>query len=370
MVRHRLTSFKYLHGISCQHTVHNKDDLMSTIQKHRDDYTVGWIAALPIEQAAATAMLDEEHIRPDGLSKPLCDSNSYAWGRIKDKNIVIAVLPTGTTGKVSAATTANQLLAAFPQIRIGLSVGTGGGISRPDDDVDIRLGDIVVSQPSGTHCGVVQYDLGKAKLGGAFERKGHLNAPPRTLLTALARIQGQHERYPSLVPEILAEMLEKNPRMRSKTAGYIYQGKGNDRLFHATYPHNGARECKNCHLAGEIVRDDRETTDPHIHYGIIASGDVVVKDASFRDAILDEFGDDCKCLEMEAAGLMSDFPCVVIRGISNYADSHKNDRWHRYAAATAAAYAKEFLGTIEAEELKGETRATDIMQHSMLVCSA
>ncbi|RYP21593.1 hypothetical protein DL767_009233 [Monosporascus sp. MG133] len=47
---------------------------------------------------------------------------------------------------------------------------------------------------------------------------------------------------------------------------------------------------------------------------------------------------------MEAAGLMNDFPCLVMRGICDYGDSHKNDGWQRYAAAAAAAYAKEFLG--------------------------
>ena len=54
------------------------------------------------------------------------------------------------------------------------------------------------------------------------------------------------------------------------------------------------------------------------------------------------------CVEMEAAGLMDDFPCLVIRGICDYADSHKNKRWQPYAAATAAAYAKELLSTIPA----------------------
>jgi nucleoside phosphorylase len=49
---------------------------------------------------------------------------------------------------------------------------------------------------------------------------------------------------------------------------------------------------------------------------------------------------------MEAAGLMNDFPCLVIRGVYDYADAHKNDVWHRYAATTAAAYAKEFLSIV------------------------
>jgi nucleoside phosphorylase len=43
---------------------------------------------------------------------------------------------------------------------------------------------------------------------------------------------------------------------------------------------------------------------------------------------------------------MNTFPCVIIRGISDYADSHKNWIWQPYAAATAAAYAKELLHVI------------------------
>jgi nucleoside phosphorylase len=31
------------------------------------------------------------------------------------------------------------------------------------------------------------------------------------------------------------------------------------------------------------------------------------------------------CIEMEAAGLMDWFPCLVIRGIYDYADLYKND---------------------------------------------
>jgi hypothetical protein len=46
---------------------------------------------------------------------------------------------------------------------------------------------------------------------------------------------------------------------------------------------------------------------------------------------------------MEAAGLMDGFPCLVIRGICDYADSHKSKNWQRYSAAAAAAYAKELL---------------------------
>jgi hypothetical protein len=54
---------------------------------------------------------------------------------------------------------------------------------------------------------------------------------------------------------------------------------------------------------------------------------------------------------MEAAGLMDDFPCIVIRGISDYSDDHKHDGWQSYAAVVAAAYAKDLLRVIEPEQV-------------------
>jgi nucleoside phosphorylase len=49
---------------------------------------------------------------------------------------------------------------------------------------------------------------------------------------------------------------------------------------------------------------------------------------------------------MEAAGPMDIIPCLPIRGICDYSDSHKNKEWQRYAAATAAAYARELIEEI------------------------
>jgi nucleoside phosphorylase len=68
-----------------------------------------------------------------------------------------------------------------------------------------------------------------------------------------------------------------------------------------------------------------------------------------RDKIAEEEG--VACFEMEAAGLMENFPCLVIRGICDYADSHKNKRWQPYASATAAVFAKELLGFIDEQEV-------------------
>lgn len=121
-----------------------------------------------------------------------------------------------------------------------------------------------------------------------------------------------------------------------------------------------------CMLAGVnamvvISRNDRCSDEPEIHYGVIASGNQLVKDATVRDQIARDCGDECICLDMEAAGLMNSFPCLVIRGVCDYAESHKNDPWQKYAAVTAAAYAKEFLKIIPSEDLQKTRTAVDVL---------
>lgn len=313
----------------------------------RDDYTVGWVTALPLELAAATAMLDEEHKRPSNFRQPSTDHNTYTWGRIEEHNVVLASLPAGVYGTVSAATVASSLLSSFPHLQVGLMVGIGAGIPRPG--YDIRLGDVVVSNPGGQTGGVIQYDLGKRLAGGRFERKGSLNMPPEVLLTSLATLQARHERQPSNVPQILEQMLQNNPFMaepQDERPHYGYQGEENDLLFAPDYQHVGGLTCEGCDRDKEVERKKRKSSAPRIHYGIIASGNTLVKDSSTRDSIIEGLDENCICFEMEAAGLMNSFPCLVIRGICDYADSHKNDRWQRCAAAAAAAYAKEFLSVV------------------------
>ncbi|KAF7134067.1 hypothetical protein CNMCM5793_005696 [Aspergillus hiratsukae] len=318
--------------------------------KSPDLYTVGWIAALPIELAAATAMLDEEHEKPWNFIQSHQDTNIYTWGRIGEHNVVITSLAAGVYGTISAATTASSMLASFPHIRIGLLVGIGAGVARPEEGRDIRLGDIAVSQPQGSNGGVIQYDLYKVKPGNQRESRAFLNRPPEVLLKALARLQAEHERKPSRVPEFLAQMGRDNPKMVKQRAGYVHQGVEHDRLFKATEPYE------------EIKREPRESTEPEIHYGTIASGNTLFKDAIHRDKILEDIRQECICFEMEAAGLMNTFPCIVIRGICDYADVHKSDRWQRYAAATAAAYTKELLSYIPTQDLQRTQKALDILK--------
>jgi nucleoside phosphorylase len=128
---------------------------------------------------------------------------------------------------------------------------------------------------------------------------------------------------------------------------FSYQGILNDCLYRATYDHiDPDATCAQCDREQTVHREPRDDTDPEIHYGTIASGNQVIKHGETRDRLSKELG--ALCFEMEAAGLQ-DFPCLVIRGISDYADSHKNKMWQEYAAATAAAFTKELLSIISSE---------------------
>ncbi|KAM0562304.1 hypothetical protein ACHAPJ_001991 [Fusarium lateritium] len=326
-------------------------------------YTIAWIAPLPHEHAAAKALLDDRHDTPDDFYHPT-DDFSYTWGRMGKHNIVIVSLPAGTKNLVSASVTASILVSSLHHIRIGLLVGIGGGIPCQDLGHDIRLGDVVVSQPQGTSGGVVQYDQGRAHSNQTWELRGPLNMPPAVLLNALANLQSEHEIADSRIPAILQAMHTANPRMNDSEyrTGYVHQNSTNDKLFKPRYSHIGEECCSQCDESELIGRDRRESTNPAIHYGVIASGNAVVKDALTRDRIAGIVGEGRLCVETEAAGLMNHFPCLVIRGISDYADCHKNDRWQKYAAATAAAYAKELLEFVPVRNLQLMPRVGDMFR--------
>jgi nucleoside phosphorylase len=300
----------------------------------REDYTVGWVCALPVELAAAQEMLDEEHpdLEHDAADN---DENLYALGSIGGHNVAIACLPAGRIGNNPAATVATQMRATFKGIRFGLMVGIGGGV--PSAEADIRLGDVVVSQPHGTFGGVVQYDSGKTTTSG-FERTGSLNAPPQILLAAVARVQASQLRGRS--------KLSKHVSKIGRIPMFQRQKAGPDVLFEAAYDHEGGHTCDKCSTDRQEARQPRDGEEEVVvHYGTIASGNQIIKNAAQRDKVSDELGR-VLCFEMEAAGLMNSFPCLAIRGICDYADSHKNKTWESYAAGTAAAYAKEVLSVI------------------------
>ncbi|KAF0329553.1 ankyrin repeat protein, partial [Colletotrichum asianum] len=304
-------------------------------------------------------MLDRRH--KTTIKRSTRDDNAYTLGSMGEHNIVIACLPKGVIGTTSAAAAAADMVSTFPSIRIGLMVGIGGGI--PSNNV--RLGDVVVSVPVGSHPGVVQWDLGKATAGGGFERTGSLNHPPRLLLSSLTQIESDHDLGESKIIEYLNELKLKYPKLAHKYKSDSLR----DLLFPADYIHVDASGSSSlagdgtdlCQCCDKRKAQQRNLQEPTIHYGLIASGDQVIKDGMARDRLNKDLGGNVLCVEMEAAGLITKFPCLVIRGICDYADSHKNKDWQEYAAAIAAAYAKELLSYVDPISIQGERSAKDVL---------
>ncbi|KAH7110219.1 hypothetical protein B0J13DRAFT_662220 [Dactylonectria estremocensis] len=280
-------------------------------------------------------------------------------------------------------------------------VGIGGGIPPK-----VRLGDVVVSTPIAEFPGVVQWDMGKIEQERKFKRTQSLNNPPTALLTALTTLQTRHEMQGSQIPQYLDDIEKNWSRLAAK---YCRSDSLEDVLFAANSHHRsqgvqrdliailceiisallgfllgrstmaladpaassgaasddgqrndtsdammsdgdeneGSSDCSFCDKRRVMKR---KPSDMVVHYGLIASGNRVIKDAGFRDDLNRSLGGRVLCVEMEAAGLMNDFPCVIIRGICDYADSHKNKAWQEHAAAVAAAFAKELLSTVPPQE--------------------
>lgn len=349
------------------------------------DYSVGWICALPKEQTAAIAMLDNKH---PYLSKLPHDQNAYTLGCIGNHNVVIACLPKGQYATIPAAKVATWMIGTFPSIRFGLMVGIGGGIPP-----EVRLGDVVVSTPSAEFSGVIQWDLGKAEDHGHFKRTGSLNNPPTALLTALATLESQHAMNGSKTGQYLDEMAKRYPRLKLQFTSTESLSDPLLRLESSNSARDGwyavfvllwqmiktgvlyllgilllkpiyhqLEPATNENAAAMVEKDKKNTKEPRVHYGLIASGNQVIKDAKFRDRLNQSLGGKILCVEMEAAGLMNDFPCIVIRGICDYADGSKNKDWQEYAAAVAACYAKELLEIVISDEVKATPEARLVTQ--------
>jgi nucleoside phosphorylase len=322
---------------------------MSKRKLRHEDYTVGWICPLEVEQIAALEMLDEEH---ECLPQPRVDHNVYSLGSIKDHNVVIAGLH--TPGNNPAATVVTQMRTTFPELRFGLLVGIGGGVPTTTDNGMIRLGDVVVSKPAGEHSGAVQYDHGKAE-AGQFRRTGSLAPPPAVLLNAAQDLAAKRARKRT---DPIAENIKRINTDIQGLRGYRYPGPAQDHLYQPDYVHLDSKvSCDNCGCdpAKRVKRDiddDNENDDPRVvvHRGTVASGELVIKSGVLRDQLALQYG--VLCFEMEAAGALADFPCIVIRGISDYSDSHKNNQWHGYAAAAAAAYARQLFIHMPVDEVK------------------
>ncbi|KAG8671003.1 hypothetical protein FPOAC1_004240 [Fusarium poae] len=307
---------------------------MATTKLTHNDYTVGWVCALPKEQTAALAMLDCEH---PPLSKHPSDKNAYSLGEVQGHNVVIACLPKGIYGTNPAATVAARMLDTFPSIKFGLMVGIGAGIPP-----QVRLGDVVVSTPIKQHPGVVQWDFGESVKGGQFKKIGALNNPPTELLTALSNLESKRTMTGYKIPQYLEELASKYPKLVPK---YIKSdslkdpldspaGVQDDRVGLFALLLTMWRMIASLFelLPGWQTHSSSSLGDgkPHgkqremqVHYGLIASGNRLIKDSVLRDSINRQMNGHVLC----------------------------NKDWQEHAAAVAAAFAKDLLSEVQVTEV-------------------
>lgn len=341
------------------------------VQPHdRDDFEIGIICALQSEANAVEALFDKYWDEDgDRYGKAIGDPNSYTTGAIGRHNIVLAHMP--GIGKSSAASVAASFRSSFGRIKLALVVGICGGVPFGPDNEEILLGDVIIST------GIIQYDFGR-QLPDRFARKDTLEdnlGRPSTEIRAFLSKMGGYRGHKYLQENTFSYLQElyQNDHFRNAQ----YPGELEDKLYEPTYRHKH-HESLTCHTCTNCIKKEDEVCNmalesfcsdlkcdktklvqrqrllkasdsqssamerkPYIHFGLIASGDRVLKSGEDRDQIAAR--EKVIGFEMESAGVWDNFPCIVIKGVCDYADCHKNKTWQGYAAVTAAACMKAFL---------------------------
>ncbi|KAF9774564.1 hypothetical protein IL306_007428 [Fusarium sp. DS 682] len=305
----------------------------------RADFPLAIICALPLEADAIDALFDE-HWDCSDYSKAHGDPNAYSIGRIGRHNVVLAYMP--EAGKANGTAVATNCRVSFPGVKLAIVVGVCGAVpfipGPRDENHEIILGDVILSQ------GVVQYDMGR-QYPDSFEYKdsveevlGRPNAEIRSLISKLKGLRIRRA-FESDMKSFLT-VLQQDPALSAH-----HPGDGIDRLYEADYRHlDKQMPCDRCGCNGKLVSRERlkhGIPELKVHFGRIASGDKVMKSGEERDNIARRLG--VIAFEMESAGVWDSLPCLVIKGVSDYADSHKAKATHNYAAATAAACTKAIL---------------------------
>jgi nucleoside phosphorylase len=343
----------------------------------REDFEIVVICGLPLELNAVSLLLDELWDEDgDDYGRSPGDVNHYITGRIGKYNVVLALL--SHMGKLHAASAATSIRSSYGSVRLALLVGICGGVPRAanGEDDEILLGDVVISRT------IVQYDFGRL-YPDRFIRKNTLgdnlgkpNKDIRNLLITLETDVGL-ERLQRRTAYFLKQ-LQANATGRKRQSRYNYPGTAEDKLFKSLYRHKHRIPCtcvcRDCNSISDPVCEEAlnlscedlgcenmylehrgqldakrqleqdksdKAQEPTVHVGSIASGDMVMKSAEDRDRIAKEEG--IIAFEMEGAGIWEELPCIVIKGICDYADCHKNKRWQNFAAATAASALKAIL---------------------------
>ncbi|KAF2405304.1 purine and uridine phosphorylase [Trichodelitschia bisporula] len=308
-------------------------------------FSVALICALPLEAAAATALLDTIYPPFTHLTRPT-DPNTYTLGRLAGHNTVIALLP--GAGKLNAALLAVDLRISFPALALALVVGVAGAVPTSPSGVPIHLGDVLVSTA------VAEFDLETANPRAPMPAPPGANPAlaPRALLSRFASPAAASRLRARMGP--YAAQLAARPELRA-----AYPGPQADRLFASAYQHRHRRGCSICSSGGMCsavmgtdcssigcdlgyeIRRVKGARGPGVHFGVMGCSDWVVRAGTERDGVA--VREQVVGFEMEAAGVWDTLPTIVVKGVADYADSHKTKGWQAYASVTAAACARALL---------------------------
>lgn len=308
------------------------------------DVRVAWINILPKEYYSALCMLDETYDCDEkGIVPGLGDDNHYELGRI-GKHDVVMNCPTGSMGCFNAHEIANKMRGTFINIRVALLVGIGGGAPNLAKGIDVRLGDVVVSNR------IIPYRSGKMTDRG-LEPTGATIEPESNLLAAATSFQGALRFQDASLHDMVCQAASK---LKSSD---LYIRPPDDRLFLSGYSHSQQCQCASPQLqdSSTVVARKARSEDSliHMHIGAVGSADQVLKNARERDDLSKAY--EIVCFEMEAAVVMRG-TCITVRGICDYCDGHKNDAWHDYAALSAAVCARELLKRTSPKSIKSTRR--------------
>ncbi|KAM3496832.1 hypothetical protein MY10362_009797 [Beauveria mimosiformis] len=340
----------------------------------RANFRIAIICALPREADAVTLLFDK-FWDDDGdiFGRAKRDTNTYITGRLGIHNVVLVTAP--AMGTPNAASTATCLRLSFPKVRLALLIGVCGGIPKIHSR-DVFLGDVVISRT------LVQFDYGRQYPGHFTIKKtvddslGRANKEIRSLLASVDMEFGRR-RLEAKAQFHLGSLQEAAIRKR-RCANYSYPGVIKDRLYIPTYRHQHQISCESCCSGSDpicevaikaacenlgcsdayLVKRDRPggddgSNDPALYIGCLGSGNTVMKSGEDRDRISTEHG--IIAFEMEGAGAWDEIPCIVVKGICDFSDSHKNKVWQDYAAATAAAVGRALLERYTREDGDGNT---------------
>ncbi|KYG13697.1 hypothetical protein FVEG_13952 [Fusarium verticillioides 7600] len=320
---------------------------MSSYQRpvSREDFPVALVCALPLEFDAVCMVVDEFWDEDgDQFGKAEGDRNMYVTGRIDKHNVVIALLG---KGKVNSATAATSLRTSYPNICLTILVGVCGAVPSITERV-IGLGDVVISDT------IVQYDFGHQK-DHEFVRKKtcHDDVVPKeinNLLESLQTVLGKRRLMKGSVTDF--EELKETASRLGQHGRYERPGK---RIISAS-----GSMSQSLTLRGPEVDHAIDIQGPAIHFGPMASGDTVMVSAEHRDRIA--AAENIIAFEMEGAGIWQELPCIIVKGVSDFADCEKTKEWQDYAAAMAAATSKAILKRY----IHADRKVTPPAGHSLL----